>query len=150
MERARAFAIAWAVLVPVWGVATAVAAWGRVQLPKRDILKAIVRSLLGSAGVGFPLAWAAYWYCARFNPDPSTSAATVGVVLAGALFPLYATLVTTVVFELLIQARLKRGAPLRGGGVRMASGAALGVIAVGALLVLGMACLFAAGPKALG
>lgn len=150
MERAAGVAIAWAVLVPVWGLATAIAAWGRAQLPKADILRAIVRSLLGSAGMGFPLAWAAYWYCARFNPSPSTSAVTVGAVLAGVLFPLYATVVTIVVFELLVQARLKRGAQPRGGGVRMASSAALGLIAIGALLVLGTACLFAAGPKALG
>jgi hypothetical protein len=150
MEQAAGFAIAWAVLVPVWGIATAVAAWGRVQLPRAQILGATVRSLLGSAGVGFPLAWVAYWYCARFNPSPSASAVTVGGVLAGVLFPLYATVVTIVAFEFLGQASLKRGAQPRRGWVRMASGAALGLIAIGALLALGTACLFATGPKALG
>ncbi len=150
MARAAGIAMVWAVLLAMWGLATALAARGRARLTKVDIRKPIVRSLLVSAAFGFPLAWAVYWYCARFNPSPAASPVEVGGVFAVALFPAYATVVTVVALELAVQGRLKQGVHSRGAATRLASGAVLAVITMGALLVLGTACLFAAGPRVLG
>lgn len=119
------------------------------MLAKNDVLKGLAWTV-GTSVLAFPVMWGALSYCAGFNPQPKSSAMTVGGTFAGLLFPFYSVLLACVAFEFRIQAARKRGAPERVLGVRLIAGMFLVVVLILSLGALTVGCFLAAGPKALG
>lgn len=140
---------AWAALGPFWLLAFWLLAWGRVRLSRAELHRAVVRTAVSSACL-FPGAWAVYAYCAGFNPSPSVSQAVTGSLWAAMLLPVYSAVAACAVLESVVQDALKRGALRRGMLTRVAAGFVVVVLMIAAVSVLGAACLFAAGPRALG
>ena len=66
------------------------------------------------------------------------------------LAPAYSALVAYAAFEFVLQRALAAGAPPRPRWVRAVCEFLLGLILLAAFVLLGTACLLAAGPKALG
>lgn len=150
VHRAGAIALGWAVQAPFCLLVLVVLGWGRAALSREEIRRACAQTALASVGLGFPCAWAVFTYCSRFNPSPSVPAVANGCLFALLSFPAYSALIALAPFEFMTQAAEKRGAVKRAPLVRLASGATLLLMAFAAVSLLGAACLFAAGPKALG
>ena len=140
---------AWGVFGPFWLIVFWLLAWGRVGLSRAELRRAVVRTAVASACL-VPVAWAAYAYCAGFNPSPALSRAVTASLWAAMLLPVYSAVAAFVVLEFVAQDALKRGALRRGLPTRVATGVALLVLMIAAVGILGVACFFAAGPKALG
>jgi hypothetical protein len=140
----------WAVLLPVWLLNLGAVAWGRVALSREEVRKGLLWTAAVSLFAAFPGAWLVLAYCAGFNPRPKGSAIAVGGWLAALLLPVYSACVATAAFEWVAGAARARGAVPRSLPVRLLSGALGAVVLLCALAALGLGCLVAAGPKALG
>jgi len=143
-------AIGWAVLAPLWLLTVVALAWGRIVLSREEIRTALVRTLGTSLLLVFPLAWAMLTYCAQFNPQPTTSAVAVGAFFAALLIPVYSALVACAAFEFAVQSAERRNAARRPLDVRILATVMITAIIMLGVSVLGAACFFAAGPRALG
>jgi Gpi18-like mannosyltransferase len=147
---ARLLGLSWAVLSPFWLLTVAALAWGRTSLAQAEIKRALAWTIALSVLAAFPIAWAVYAYCAGFNPSPKISQAQTGARFAAGLLPLYSIFVAGVVFGLTDQSAVERGAPRRPLGVRILANLVLAIAGFLAFAVVGSACFFAAGPKAMG
>ncbi len=119
------------------------------MLAKDEALKGLAWTA-GASVAAFPVMWTVFGYCAGFNPQPKSSAMTVGGVFAGLLFPIYSVLLACIAFEFRIQAARKRGAAERALVVRLIAGLFLVLVIIAALGALTVGCFLAAGPRAFG
>lgn len=149
-QTARVLLIAWAVFAPLWLLTVAAAAWGRAALSRREIAGTLALTIAASVLLALPAAWANYAYFAGFNPQPKLSQAETGGRFAVLLLPVYSAIVAWVAFHYAVQSAERRGAVRRAPALRIASNFAIAAAVLLGFVVLGTACLFAAGPKALG
>jgi hypothetical protein len=149
-DRLGVLGVVWAVLLPIWLLNLGAMAWGRVALSRDEVRKGLLWTAAVSVLAALPGAWLVLAYCAGFNPQPKASAIAVGGWFAALLLPAYSACVATAVFELVAGAARTRGAAPRSLPVRLLSGALCAVVLLCALVALGLGCLVAAGPKALG
>jgi hypothetical protein len=149
-DRALRLVIAWAVLSPLWLVTVAALVWGRVALSREEVKGALAWTLGVSVLLTFPAAWAIFAYFASFNPQPATSSFVTGGLFAALLLPVYSALVACAAFEFAVQTAQKRCALRRSLLVRSVAGLFIAAVVILGLAALLTACVFSAGPKALG
>jgi hypothetical protein len=150
LQRVGGLLLAWVAFAPGCLVAFCAMGWGWVALSTEEIRRAGVLTAVASAALGLPVAWAVFAYFSRFNPNPASPPWVNGGLFALLVCPVNSTLIALVPFELTTRAALRRGAGQRPAWIRGVSGVTLVLVVLAAFGVLGVACLFAAGPKALG